>query len=142
LAYTRRVLQQLKRTDAVGRIVPRIVFTKGGGLWLESMRDLPCEVIGLDWTCSLAHARNILQGTGKALQGNIDPNTLFAPPEQIAKEVAAVFADFGKPHTGSGTGQTHIFNLGHGISQFTPPEHVTALVDTVKTLGRNLRAAA
>jgi uroporphyrinogen decarboxylase len=151
LAYTQRVLQQLKRTDAAGNMIPRIVFTKGGGLWLESMRDLPCEVIGLDWTCSLAHARRVLAGTGKALQGNIDPNVLFGTPEAISKEVGAVLADFGAPHVndeaGSGSGSgivssrgaTHIFNLGHGISQFTPPEHVSVLVDAVKTQSRALR---
>lgn len=139
LAYTQRVLQQLNRTDAAGQIVPRIVFTKGGGLWLEAMRDLPCEVLGLDWTCSLGAARALLQGSGKALQGNIDPNILFAPPAHIEKEVAAVLADFGVPHTGRGLGATHIFNLGHGISQFTPPEHVTALVEAVKTQSRAMR---
>ncbi|MBS7808233.1 uroporphyrinogen decarboxylase [Variovorax sp. PCZ-1] len=142
LAYTQRVLQQLKRTDADGNTVPRIVFTKGGGLWLQSMRDLPCEVIGLDWTCSLGSAREVLSGTGKALQGNIDPNILFAPPEAIAKEVGAVLADFGAPHMGAGSGQTHIFNLGHGISQFTPPEHVSALVHAVKTQSRAMREGA
>jgi uroporphyrinogen decarboxylase len=142
LAYTRRVLEQLKRTDAQGRIVPRIVFTKGGGLWLSAMRDLPCEVIGLDWTYSLAHARQMLQGTGKALQGNIDPNILFAPPDAIEREVGAVLADFGAPHTGAGVGPTHIFNLGHGISQFTPPEHVSALVQAVKTQSRAMRQLA
>lgn len=142
LSYTERVLQQLKRFDAQGRIVPRIVFTKGGGLWLEAMRDLPCEVIGLDWTCSLAHARAVLEGTGKALQGNIDPNILFAPPEAISQEVAAVLQDFGAPHTGAGKGATQIFNLGHGISQHTPPENVTALVQAVKTHSRAMRLSA
>jgi uroporphyrinogen decarboxylase len=141
LAYTQRVLQQLKRTDAKGNTVPRLVFTKGGGLWLPSMRDLACEVIGLDWTCSLAHARQALAGTGKALQGNIDPNILFAPPEAIEKEVAAVLADFGTPLVAPQTGTSHIFNLGHGISQFTPPEHVSALVHAVKTQSRALRSA-
>jgi uroporphyrinogen decarboxylase len=140
LAYTQRVLQQLKRSDAAGNIVPRIVFTKGGGLWLDAMRDLPCEVLGLDWTCSLGAARRVLAGSGKALQGNIDPNILFAPPEAIAKEVGAVLQDFGAPHIGAGQGSTHIFNLGHGISQFTPPEHVTALVEAVKSQSRALRA--
>jgi uroporphyrinogen decarboxylase len=144
LAYTQRVLKQLKRTDAAGNVIPRIVFTKGGGLWLEAMRDLPCEVLGLDWTCSLAHARRVLEGTGKALQGNIDPNILFGTPEAIAKEVGAVLADFGAPHVndegGSGKGTTHIFNLGHGISQFTPPEHVSVLVDAVKSQSRAMRA--
>ena len=141
LAYTQRVLQQLKRTDAAGNIVPRIVFTKGGGLWLSSMRDLPCEVLGLDWTCSLRVARKILAGTGKALQGNIDPNVLFAPPEAIGREVGKVLSDFGAPHVGEATGQTHIFNLGHGISQFTPPEHVSALVEAVKSQSRAMRLA-
>ena len=139
LAYTQRVLQQLKRTDSAGNIVPRIVFTKGGGLWLSSMRDLPCEVLGLDWTCSLTHARELLQGTGKALQGNIDPNVLFAPPKHIVNEVSKVLKDFGAPHMGATTGPTHIFNLGHGISQFTPPEHVSALVEAVKTQSRAMR---
>jgi uroporphyrinogen decarboxylase len=88
LAYTQRVLSKLKRTDAQGNTVPRIVFTKGGGLWLESMGDLACEVIGLDWTCSLAHAKQTLAGTGKALQGNIDPNILFAPPHACWKILA------------------------------------------------------
>jgi uroporphyrinogen decarboxylase len=101
-------------------------------------------VLGLDWTCSLAHARRVLEGTGKALQGNIDPNILFGTPEAIAKEVGAVLADFGAPHVndegGSGKGTTHIFNLGHGISQFTPPEHVSVLVDAVKSQSRAMRA--
>jgi len=139
LAYTQRVLGSLKRTDAQGNTVPRIVFTKGGGLWLESMGDLACEVIGLDWTCSLAHAKQTLAGTGKALQGNIDPNILFAPPHAIEKEVQAVLEDFGTPYQGAGTGATHIFNLGHGINQHTPPEHVTALVAAVKSYSRHMR---
>ncbi len=142
LAYTRRVLQQLKRTDAAGNIIPRIVFTKGGGLWLEAMRDLPCEVLGLDWTCSLSQARRVLQGTGKTLQGNIDPNILFAPPAAIEREVASVLADFGAPLGAHQMGGSHIFNLGHGISQFTPPEHVSALVHAVKTQSRALRQSS
>ena len=76
----------------------------------------------------------------KALQGNIDPNILFAPPAQIATEVHRVLDSFGKPHTDTHTtGPTHIFNLGHGISQFTPPEHVSALVDAVHSHSRFLR---
>jgi uroporphyrinogen decarboxylase len=70
-------------------------------------------------------------GPGKALQGNIDPNVLFAPPAQIAKEVGRVLDSFGAPYQGSGTGPTQIFNLGHGISQYTPPENVAALVEAV-----------
>ena len=144
LAYTARVLAQLKRTGVDGQDVPRIVFTKGGGIWLPEMKPLDCEVLGLDWTANLGQARAIVGGEvggpGKALQGNIDPNVLFAPPAQIDAQVAKVLHSFGKPHTDrSGTGPTHIFNLGHGISQFTPPEHVAALVESVHRQSRALR---
>ena len=144
LAYTRRVLAQLKRTGMDGTDVPRIVFTKGGGIWLDDMKDIDCEVLGLDWTANLGKARAIVGGQvggpGKALQGNIDPNVLFAPPAQIVTQVHAVLDSFGKPHTDkTTTGPTHIFNLGHGISQFTPPEHVAALVEAVHGYSRAQR---
>ncbi|MDO9292250.1 MAG: uroporphyrinogen decarboxylase [Hydrogenophaga sp.] len=137
LAYTKRVLAQLK-TEKDGVKIPRIVFTKGGGLWLDDMKDLDCEALGLDWTVNLAKARAAV-GDSKALQGNIDPNVLFAPPEAIDREVAAVLESFGMPHQGAGTGPTHIFNLGHGISQYTPPENVKVLVDAVHTHSKRLR---
>jgi uroporphyrinogen decarboxylase len=148
LAYTARVLAQLKTSsqDASGATVriPRIVFTKGGGLWLQEMATLDCEVLGLDWTVNLGKARALVggqeNGPGKALQGNIDPNVLFAPPAQIATEAARVLDSFGKPFQGTGTGPTHIFNLGHGISQYTPPEHVAALVEAVHSHSRAMRA--
>ncbi|MDI9332799.1 MAG: uroporphyrinogen decarboxylase [Cytophagales bacterium] len=139
LSYTKRVLAQLKRTGAEGAVVPRIVFTKGGGLWLDEMKGLDCDVLGLDWTMNLGKARAIV-GANKSLQGNIDPHILFANPRQIATEVAQVLDSFGTPHTDRakrGTG--HIFNLGHGISQFTPPEHVTALVEAVHSHSRKMR---
>jgi len=142
LAYTARVLSQLQRRGVDGQPVPRIVFTKGGGLWLEDMRALDCEVLGLDWTADLGRARRLVgEGDGgKALQGNIDPNVLFAPPERIEGEVAKVLQAFGRPHTDPfTTGPTHIFNLGHGISQFTPPDHVAALVAAVHAQSRALR---
>ncbi len=147
LAYTTRVLAQLKRTGVDGTDVPRIVFTKGGALWLEDMQGLDCEVLGLDWTANLARARALVGGAvggpGKALQGNIDPNVLFAPPEAIAAQARAVLDRFGTPHTDRGTtGPTHIFNLGHGISQHTPPEHVAALVEAVHGHSRAMRAVA
>lgn len=143
LAYTERVLAKLKRSNE-GNIIPRIVFTKGGGLWLPEMKHLDCEVLGLDWTMNLGTARQLVGGQpggpGKALQGNIDPNILFAPPDQIAAEVHRVLASFGKPHTDASiSGPTHIFNLGHGISQFTPPEHVNALVDAVHKHSKAMR---
>ncbi len=144
LAYTARVLAQLQRTGTDGQPVPRIVFTKGGGIWLQDMKALDCEVLGLDWTANLGQARAIVGGSaggpGKALQGNIDPNVLFAPPEAIAAQARAVLDSFGTPHTDRDTtGPTHIFNLGHGISQHTPPEHVAALVETVHGHSRSLR---
>ena len=124
--------------------MPRLVFTKGGALWLQDMQPLDCEVLGLDWTANLGRARTLVGGAvggpGKALQGNIDPNVLFAPPAQIEAQVARVLASFGQPHTDRNTtGPTHIFNLGHGISQFTPPEHVTALVEAVHNQSRAMR---
>lgn len=139
LAYTARVLAGLKRNGVDGQIVPRIVFTKGGGLWLERMGRLDCEVLGLDWTMNLGHARALVGGS-KALQGNIDPNVLFAPPAAIEAEVRKVLESFGAPHRDpKSSGPTHIFNLGHGISQYTPPEHVTALVQAVHAHSRRMR---
>ena len=146
LAYTERVLAQLKR-EHDGVKIPRLVFTKGGGLWLDDMAPLDCEVLGLDWTVNMAKARALVGGAvggpGKALQGNIDPNVLFAQPAQIEAEVASVLNSFGQPHTDAATtGPTHIFNLGHGISQFTPPEHVAALVNAVHAHSRRMRQGA
>jgi len=143
LAYMAQVLAGLKRTGPGGEIIPRIVFTKGGGLWLQDLAALDCEVLGLDWTVNLGVARRAVGGAaggpGKALQGNIDPNVLFAPPAQIAQEVERVLQSFGPPHQGPGSGPTHIFNLGHGISQFTPPDHVAALVEAVHSQSRAMR---
>lgn len=121
LAYMRRVIALLQR-EAEGRRVPIIVFTKGGGLWLEEIAACGCDVVGLDWTVDPADARRRI-GDKVALQGNLDPNALFAKPESIRKEVESLLTQFGP----SG----HIFNLGHGISQFTNAEHVAALVDAV-----------
>ncbi len=137
LAYTARVLKQLKR-EHDGVKIPRIVFTKGGGLWLADMQALDCEVLGLDWTVNLGQARALV-GHTHALQGNLDPNVLFAPPAQVAAEARKVLDSFGAPHRGDGPGVGHIFNLGHGISQHTPPEHVTALVEAVHSHSRELR---
>jgi uroporphyrinogen decarboxylase len=133
LHYMREVLRQLKR-EHDGVRIPSIVFTKGGGLWLEQIADIGADAVGLDWTVNLADARRRV-GSRVALQGNLDPNVLFAGPDQIRAEVAKVLESFGTPQAGTG----HVFNLGHGISQFTPPEAVTVLVDAVHQMSRELR---
>lgn len=138
LAYTARVLAGLRRSKD-GAVIPRIVFTKGGGLWLEAMAGLDCDVLGVDWTVHLGHARARV-GATHALQGNLDPAVLFAPPAQVQQEARRVLDEFGVPHAGDGTGPTHVFNLGHGISQHTPPEHVQALVEAVHAHSRKMRA--
>ncbi|NML48548.1 uroporphyrinogen decarboxylase [Ramlibacter sp. G-1-2-2] len=140
LPYTARVLSKLKQAKD-GATIPRIVFTKGGGLWLPQMEQLDCNVLGVDWTVNLAQARAQV-GASKALQGNLDPAVLFAPPEQVAAEARRVLEEFGTPHQGAGTGPTHIFNLGHGISQHTPPEHVHALVEAVHAHSAHMRLAS
>ncbi len=139
LAYTRRVVAQLTR-EREGRRVPSIVFTKGGGLWLEQIADCGADVIGLDWTSDLGLARARLDDR-VALQGNMDPMVLFAPPEAIAIEARAVLDSFGAPQRADGRWGGHVFNLGHGINQHTPLEHVQALVDTVRCHSRRIRQA-
>ncbi len=122
LAYSKRVLAGLQRT-AAGRAVPRILFTKGGGTWLEAMADSGADALGVDWQTPIGEARRRVGGR-VALQGNMDPMTLFAPPAAIEREVGRILDAYGP-------GPGHVFNLGHGISQHTPPESVQALVEAV-----------
>ena len=133
LAYVQRVLRQLK-TEHDGQRIPHIVFTKGGGLWLEQIAAIQPDVIGVDWTVDLGQARSRV-GARIALQGSLDPNVLFAPPEKIVLEVERLLGSLGAL-------DGHVFNLGHGISQFTPPEHVKVLVDSVHAISRRLRGRA
>ena len=137
LRYTQQVVQALQR-EKDGVRIPVIVFTKGGGLWLEQIAGIGADVVGLDWTVNLGAARALV-GDRVALQGNLDPNVLFAPPEAVAREARAVLDSFGRPQRADGRWDGHIFNLGHGISQFTPPDHVTALVQAVHEHSRTLR---
>jgi len=138
LDYTRRVVQGLRR-EKDGQKIPVIVFTKGGGEWLDQVASCGADVVGLDWTVNLADARRRV-GARVALQGNLDPNVLFAPPEAVAREAVAVLDSFGRPQRADGGWDGHIFNLGHGISQYTPPDHVTALVEAVHRHSRLQRA--
>lgn len=125
LEYIRRVLSQLRRGAGATR-VPVIVFTKGGAAWLERIAAIGCDCVGLDWSIDLGEARRRI-GAGTALQGNLDPAVLLASPEVVRREVQKALESFG-----SGTG--HVFNLGHGVPQFTPPENVAALVAAVHEL--------
>jgi uroporphyrinogen decarboxylase len=138
LAYLNEVVRQLRR-EQDGERVPSIVFTKGGGLWLEQIAASGCDAVGLDWTVNLGEARARVADRC-ALQGNLDPMCLFAPPERLRAEAVKVLESFGPPQTATGAWGGHVFNLGHGISRFTPPESVTVLVETVHTASRKMRA--
>lgn len=126
LAYIKQIVTGLTKQIAGARI-PSIVFTKGGGGWLESIADTGCNAVGLDWTVHIGAARARV-GSRVALQGNMEPAVLLSSPEAVQREAVAILEQFGP---GSG----HVFNLGHGISQFTPPEHVTALIEAVRGFG-------
>jgi uroporphyrinogen decarboxylase len=139
LRYTQQVVAALQR-EKDGARIPVIVFTKGGGLWLEEIAAIGADVVGLDWTVNLGSARERV-GDRVALQGHLDPNVLFAPPEAVAREAEAVLDSFGPPQRADGRWDGHIFNLGHGISQYTPPDHVASLVEAVHRHSRRLRNA-
>jgi len=127
LPYLKRIVDGLiKEKD--GARIPSIVFTKGGGLWLESIADIGCDAVGLDWTMDIGVARQKV-GHKVALQGNLDPAVLFSTPDAIRNEAEKILASYGY---GSG----HVFNLGHGISQFTDPENAAALVQAVHELSQ------
>ncbi|MEW6648281.1 MAG: uroporphyrinogen decarboxylase [Pseudomonadota bacterium] len=125
LRYMAKIVSGLKR-EADGRKVPVVLFTKGGGQWLEAMAGAGADALGLDWTVDIGAARARV-GDKVALQGNMDPCVLYAAPERIRAEVAAILAAYGK---GSG----HVFNLGHGIHQHVNPEHAAAFVEAVHQL--------
>jgi len=122
LKYMQRIISRLP-TEADGRRVPIIVFTKNGGQWLPAIADCGAQVVGIDWTTDITAARALI-GERVALQGNMDPSMLFASPARIREEVATILENYGH-----GTG--HIFNLGHGITPGVNPDHVTAFVDAV-----------
>jgi uroporphyrinogen decarboxylase len=125
LRYMQEIVGNLTR-ESEGRKVPVILFTKGGGPWLESIAASGCDAVGLDWTCDLGAARQRV-GDKVALQGNMDPSVLYASPARIREEVQNILASYG---AGSG----HVFNLGHGIHTGINPDHVASLVDAVHEL--------
>jgi uroporphyrinogen decarboxylase len=125
LAYMREVMRGVHSTHS-GLRIPKIIYAKGASSWLAELADSGADALGLDWTVDLHAARDQV-GDRVALQGNLDPIVLFAQPETIRREAGVVLHQYGK-------GAGHVFNLGHGVSQFTPPEHVAALVDAVHEL--------
>src|SRR5690554_2448716 len=125
LAYMQKIVDGLIR-EHDGRRVPVILFTKGGGLWLEAMADSGAEALGLDWTCNIGSARARV-GDKVALQGNMDPAVLYSSPAAIRAEVARILAAYGQ-----GTG--HVFNLGHGITPEVDPENAKAFFEAVHEL--------
>jgi uroporphyrinogen decarboxylase len=128
LAYMQRVIAGLKKTHD-GERIPCIVFTKGGGQWLEKIVATGCDAVGLDWSTDIGLARQRV-GDKVALQGNFDPIALFASPEAVAKEATRILDCYGPGNTG------HVFNLGHGINQHTHPDNVRVLVDAVHAYKR------
>jgi uroporphyrinogen decarboxylase len=125
LSYMRKVVAQV-------RGVPRIVFTKGGGGWLESIAASGCDAVGLDWTVDPRDARRRVENK-VALQGNLDPAVLIAPPARVREQVRRVLDAFGNA-------PGHVFNLGHGISPLARVDAVEALVDEVRTYSTQLRS--
>lgn len=125
LRYMSEIVEGLQR-EKDGQRVPVILFTKGGGAWLNGMADSGCDALGVDWTMDLGDARQQV-GNRVALQGNMDPSILYAAPERIRAEVATILKSFGK---GSG----HVFNLGHGIHQHVNPDHAKVFIDAVHEL--------
>ena len=125
LSYMQRIVDSVTR-EAEGRKVPVVLFTKGGGPWLEAMADTGCDGLGVDWTTDMSEARAKV-GDRVALQGNLDPAVLYASPEVIREEVRQVLESFGQ-------GPGHVFNLGHGIHPEVKPEHAGAMIEAVVEL--------
>ena len=128
LKYMQKIVTELGADEATKQ-VPIILFTKGGNLWLKDIADTGCHAVGVDWTINIADAREQLAAKA-ALQGNLDPNVLYASEERIHQSVARILAEYGE-HNG------HIFNLGHGIHPGIDPEKVRFLVDTVHELSEH-----
>ena len=132
LAYVRRVVAGLVR-ESDGRRVPVILFTKGGGQWLEAMASSGCDALGVDWSTDLALARQRV-GSRVALQGNLDPSVLQASGDRVRIEARRVLDAYG-------SAPGHVFNLGHGITPHASIDAVLALVDEVRTYSKKPKRA-
>ena len=130
LRYLHRIATELPRGDGDAH-APLILFGKGNGPYLEDLAASGAEAIGVDWTVSLGDAR-ARTGGRVALQGNLDPVTLYASPEAIHREARRALDSYRDGNGGSREG--HVFNLGHGMSPDMDPDHVAVLVDAVHHL--------
>jgi uroporphyrinogen decarboxylase len=128
LAYLQQIVRAIKG-DVASTNIPIVLFTKGGGQWLEMMADTGCDGLGLDWTVDLAQAKARV-GHRVVLQGNMDPVVMNTGPQQVASEAQKVLHAYGS-HSANDKG--HIFNLGHGIQPFAKPDNMKALVSEVQS---------
>jgi len=127
LAYMKKIIKNLNLNSGTQKI-PVTLFTKGGALWLDSIAASGCDAVGLDWTIDIGQARKQI-GHQVALQGNMDPCILYSNPNRISEEVETILADFG-------TGNGHVFNLGHGIHPTIDPEHMGHFIEAVQKHSR------
>jgi uroporphyrinogen decarboxylase len=142
LGPMKEVIRRLQEDRMIKEQVPILLFSKGGAIWLNEMAKSGADVLGLDWTVSLNKAREILGGQKITLQGNLDPLVLLGDQKIIRNKVAELFNELAltKPIDNNLSAlDGHIFNLGHGISQFTPPENVVCLIDAIRTESKRLR---
>lgn len=120
LQYMEKIVKSIKQQHPT---TPVILFTKNGSQWLELIANTGCDCISVDWTIPIGDARKRV-GDRVALQGNLDPATLYAKPDVIRSEVKKILDDFGQF-------PGHVFNLGHGMQKDFNPDHVTILIDAV-----------
>jgi uroporphyrinogen decarboxylase len=142
LGPMKEVIRRLQEDRVIKEQVPVLLFSKGGAIWLNEMAKSGASVLGLDWTISLNKAREMLGGHKITLQGNLDPLVLLGDQKIIKNKVAELFNELAltKPIDNNLSAlDGHIFNLGHGISQFTPPENVVCLIDAIRAESKRLR---
>ena len=140
----KEIIRRLRQNTYINQNVPILLFTKGGGIWINDLADSNANVLGLDWTVSIGKIKNqILEKEIKvALQGNLDPMVLMGSQNIIEQKAIGILNELSitTPYApGLSPLDGHIFNLGHGISQFTPPENVTFLIDAIKSQSKKLR---
>lgn len=130
LDYLTKIVSSLKQAFPH---IPVICFTKGGGIWLNEIKNLPADMLGFDWTMPLNNARKELADTKIAIQGNLDPATLYAAPQVIKQHTELMLDDVYQQQKANGQPLTgYVANLGHGITQWVNPDHAKVFIETVK----------